>query len=79
MSTRSQIFNLTSLFVDERKGDVEPNLPSPQPPYQDGGYGGNQHPPGGRFSPAGYTSDKPPELQPDRWRQVGQDRVRNPS
>ncbi|GIY76835.1 protein spaetzle 5 [Caerostris darwini] len=77
-SSRSQVFNLTSLFVDERKGDVEPNiaqLPTPQPHYQDGYGGGNQPPPGGRFSPNGYsnwntpTSDKP--VQPDRWRQIG--------
>ncbi|KAG8193597.1 hypothetical protein JTE90_000231 [Oedothorax gibbosus] len=76
MSSRSQVFNLTSLFVDERKGDMEPNLaqlPTPQPDYQDGGYGNQDPPPGGRFSPAGRwdapTSDKPPEMQPDRWRQ----------
>ncbi|XP_042903791.1 uncharacterized protein [Parasteatoda tepidariorum] len=82
--SRSQGFNLTSLFVDERKGDIEPNLtqlPTPQPYYQNG-YGNDQQPPpGGRFSPAGYnnwntpTSNKPPDypgLQPDRWRQVDQ-------
>lgn len=80
-SARSQIFNLTSLFVDERKGDVEPNLAQlpTQPPHYRDGYGGSQPPPGGRFSPAGYnvnnwnspTSDKPPNYpgQPDRWRQ----------
>ncbi|XP_055948437.1 protein spaetzle 5-like [Argiope bruennichi] len=77
-SSRSQVFNLTSLFVDERKGDVEPNialLPTPQPHYHDG----YQPPPGGRFSPNGYnnwntpTSDKPATgFQADRWRQVGQ-------
>ncbi|GFR27477.1 protein spaetzle 5 [Trichonephila clavata] len=87
-SSRSQVFNLTSLFVDERKGDVEPNLaqlPTPQPHYQDG-YGGSQSPPGSRFSPAGYnnwntpTSDKPSSLggvQQDRWRQVGQNQNNN--
>ena len=71
--------------MDERKGDVEPNLAQlpTQPPHYRDGYGGIQPPPGGRFSPAGYTannwnspsSDKPPNFpgqNQDRWRQASQ-------
>lgn len=69
--------------MDERRGDVEPNLAQlpTQPSYYRDGYGDSQPPPSGRFSPAGYnvnnwnspTSDKPPSYpgqNPDRWRQV---------
>lgn len=64
---------------------MEPNLAQlpTQPPHYRDGYGGIQPPPGGRFSPAGYsinnwnspTSDKPANIlgqNQDRWRQVSQ-------
>lgn len=57
ISSRSQVFNITSLFVDERKGDAEPNLSQilTQPPYYQttNAYRVNQPPPRSRYSSAG--------------------------
>ncbi|KFM76306.1 Protein spaetzle, partial [Stegodyphus mimosarum] len=86
-SARSQVFNLTSLFVDERMGDIEPNiaqLPT-QPPYYHNGYRSSQSPPNGRYSggynnwntPASERAVSYPAQPQNRWRQVGQPQGNN--